>query len=85
MKHNPKDLYFSLLHDIYGQETKIMINVENINDIEDEIRDVEHFDWKQYWSNVAENTFSSSVFKTDEEAKKWLISIGIKYNSEEDE
>ena len=83
MKYSPKKLLFSFLHERMEQGTKIMILLGNTDG--DEIRSVSHPDWESLWDNICEDVFTSSKFKTDEEAKKWLISIGMKYDEDNDD
>ncbi len=84
MKSNLSKYVFSFMHDSYGQGSKIMINVENIKNEDDEVRNIKHPDWNKFWNNECENVFSSKVFKTDTEANIWLTSIGMTHNQEDD-
>jgi len=48
----------------------------------DDIRDVIHADFDRLWDNACENVFTSDKFKTEEEARKWCLSIGMKEANE---
>jgi hypothetical protein len=47
----------------------------------DDIRSVKHSDFDTFWTNIMENVFVTDHFETVGEAKDWLKSIGLTYDS----
>ncbi len=59
----------------------ITISITDLDEEDnDDIRDVVHPDFEKYWDNDAENIFSTTHFKTMQEAQDWCISIGMEFD-----
>ena len=62
-------------------DNEITIIIEDLTDnSNDDVREVDHPDFDNYWDNMMENVFSSEKFKNMKDAKDWCISIGMKFD-----
>lgn len=62
-------------------DNEITIVIEDLTDNDnDDVREVDHPDFDNYWDNMMENVFSSEKFKNMKDAKDWCISIGMKFD-----
>lgn len=75
---DPKQISFEL--DVYENDGNNEISLF-LTDHEypenDNIREINHPDFEKYWDNIMENTFVTTHFLTLNEARLWLLSIGM--------
>jgi len=82
---NPARCEFELQEDTFGDmgdPGDIILIVGDLDDPDnDDIRDVLHPDFDNYWGNACENVFVSDGvmhFSGIEDARQWCLSIGMK-------
>lgn len=60
-------------------DDRINIFVTDLKDPDnDGVRGIDHDEWEDYWENESENSFVTESWESLEDAKEWLLSIGMK-------